>query len=73
MGSRGSAAVGMTWPENTSFAGYAYLGRGLGEHFEVGILPYVYVSNVFLSVAQKQTPKLNDIRRTTHIEDGERQ
>ncbi len=29
--------------ETWGWGGYAYVGRGLGEHFEIGILPYGYI------------------------------
>lgn len=39
--------LGTTDPraEAISWGGYAYVGRGLGEHFEIGILPYYYTFN----------------------------
>jgi hypothetical protein len=38
----GGVGPGSMYPENPGLVGYAYVGRGLGEHFEIGILPYGY-------------------------------
>ncbi len=38
----GGVGPGVMYDDTIGLGGYAYVGRGLGKHFEIGILPYGY-------------------------------